>query len=118
MTSLGARIVGSSVWAAVETWGRQALMIAVFVIVARYLGPEAFGLAALAMVVPIVLAVPVTQGVPEALIQRAEVQPIHFDSAFWLLTVSGTLLAALIWLLAGTIATAFGQPSLADLVRW
>lgn len=118
MTSIGRKIISGAAWTAVETWGRQAAMFAVFVILARHLGPEAFGLIALAMVAPIILAVPVTKGIPEALIQRPEIEPLHLDSAFWLLTVTGVLLSALIWMFSGVVAAAFGQPLLEDLVRW
>jgi len=118
MTSLGSKIVFGTFWTAVETWGRQAVMFAVFVILVRHLGPEAFGLAALSMVAPVLLAVPVTRGLPEALIQRAEIDPIHFHSVFWLLVVTGAVLSGLIWLFAGVIADIFGQPVLKDLIRW
>jgi O-antigen/teichoic acid export membrane protein len=118
MMSIGRKVVSSAVWAAVETWGRQTAMFAVFIVLARHLGPEAFGLAALSMVAPIILGAVVTKGLPDALIQRPEVEPIHLDSAFWLLVVTGAALSALIWMFAGAIADAFGQPLLEALVRW
>jgi O-antigen/teichoic acid export membrane protein len=118
MTSLGNKIVFGTFWTAVETWGRQAAMFAVFVILVRHLGPEAFGLAALSLVAPVLLAVPVTKGLPEALIQRSEVEPIHFHSVFWLLVAIGAVLSGLIWAFAGVIADIFGQPVLKDLIRW
>ncbi|TIL62421.1 MAG: lipopolysaccharide biosynthesis protein [Mesorhizobium sp.] len=118
MTSIGAKIVTGAAWTAVETWGRQAAMFAVFVVLARHLGPEAFGLAALSMVVPVILAVPVTTGIPEALIQHPKIESLHFDSAFWLLAASGAVISGLIWMSAGLIAAAFGQPILEDLIRW
>ena len=118
MTSLGNKIVLGTFWTAAETWGRQAAMFAVFVILVRHLGPEAFGLAALSLVAPVLLAVPVTKGLPEALIQRPEVEPIHFHSVFWLLVATGAVLSGLIWTFAGVIAEIFGQPVLKDLIRW
>jgi O-antigen/teichoic acid export membrane protein len=118
VTSIGTKIVNGAAWTAVETWGRQVAMFAVFVVLARHLGPEAFGLAALSLVVPFILAVPVTIGIPEALIREEEIEPIHFDSAFWLLAATGALISAFIWMSAGVIAGAFGQPLLEDLVRW
>lgn len=118
MTSIGRRIINGAAWTAAETWSRQLAMFAVFVILARHLGPEAFGLAALAMVSPIVVAVPVTKGIPEALIQRPDIEPIHLDSAFWLLSIFGAALSALVWVFAGLVAAIFGQPLLEDLVRW
>ena len=118
MTPIGRRIVDSAVWTAAETWGRQAAMFAVFIVLARLLGAEAFGLAALAMVAPVILAVPVTHGIPDALIQRPDIDPLHFDSAFWLLAALGLALSATIWTSAGMIAAVFRQPLLADLIRW
>lgn len=118
MQSIGDKIINGAAWSAFTIWGRHAAIFAVFVIVARHLGPEAFGLAGLATVVPSLLALPVTRGIPEALIQRAEIDPIHFDSAFWLLSIVGLILTALSWAFAGIVAAAFGQPLLEELVRW
>src|SRR5690606_32541206 len=118
MASFGSRVVRGAAWSAAETWGRQAATFAIFVVLARYLGPEALGLAALAMIVPTVLSVFVARGIPDALIQRVEIEPAHLDSAFWLLTGVGAGLSALTWVFAGTIAVAVSQPNLEDLVRW
>lgn len=118
MSVFGKQIASGAFWAAAETWGRQVSMFAVFVVLARHLGPEAFGLAALAMVVPNILAAPVTRGLPDAIIQRAEIDPIHLDSAFWLLVATGATISAAIWISAGAIAAAFDQPQLEALVRW
>src|SRR4051794_6764103 len=118
MTSIGKKIIGGAAWTAAETWGRQAAIFAVFVVLARHLGPEAFGFVALAMVAPAIFAMPVTTGIPDALVQRAEIEPIHLDSAFWLLAATGAVFSVLIWTFAGMIAAAFHQPLLEDLVRW
>ncbi|TIP72843.1 MAG: lipopolysaccharide biosynthesis protein, partial [Mesorhizobium sp.] len=118
MKATGREIINGAAWVAVETWGRHLALFVVFVILARHLGPEAFGFATLAMVVPVIVAVPVTRGIPEALIQRPNIESIHFDSAFWLLAVTGSALSGLVWAFAGAIAAAFSQPVLEDLVRW
>ncbi|MER8830497.1 lipopolysaccharide biosynthesis protein [Mesorhizobium sp. M0938] len=118
MNVFGRQVVSGAVWAAVETWGRQIAMFGVFVVLARHLGPEAFGLAALAMVVPNILAAPVTRGLPDAIIQREEIDPIHLDSAFCLLAATGAAITALIWISAGAIAAAFDQPHLEALIKW
>ncbi|HXV31595.1 MAG TPA: lipopolysaccharide biosynthesis protein [Sinorhizobium sp.] len=118
MTSIGRKVVSSAAWAAVETWGRQVAMFAVFIVLARHLGPEAFGLATLAMVAPLILAGVVTRGIPDAIVQRPEIEPIHLDSAFWLLVATGATLSALIWMLAGVIAELFDEPLLEGLVHW
>lgn len=117
MTSIGAKIINGVAWSAVETWVRQAAALTIFVILARQLNPDAFGLAALAMVSPILFAVPVTKGIPDAIIQRPEIDAVHLDSAFWLLTVTGVAFTTAIFLFSGLIAAAFSQPALEQLVQ-
>lgn len=112
MVSIGRKVVSGAAWAAVETWGRQITVLAVFIILARHLGPEAFGLATLSMVAPIILSGVVTRGLPDAIVQRAEIDALHLDSAFWLLVATGLTLSALLWVFAGAIAELFGQPLL------
>ena len=116
--SLGNRIVSGVVWTAIETWGQQLAMFTVFVMLARLLGPEAIGLAVLAIMVPLVLAVPVNKGIPDAIVQRAAIEPKHLDSAFWLLFACGAGLSLAAWLLAWPIALAFRQPLLVELIHW
>jgi O-antigen/teichoic acid export membrane protein len=118
MTSIGSRIVSSAVWTAIETWGQQAILFGVFVLIARLLGPNAVGLAALALMAPAILTVPVTKGLPDAIIQRREIEPEHLDSVFWLLVLAGATLSILVWATASLIAAAFSQPVLAELIRW
>ncbi|WP_287288082.1 hypothetical protein [Mesorhizobium sp.] len=62
MIFFGRQVVTGAIWAAVDSSGRQIAMLGVFVVLARHLGPEAFGIAALAMVVPNILAAPVNEG--------------------------------------------------------
>jgi len=93
-------------------------MLAIFVVLARLLGPEPFGFAALAMTAPSILAAPVTKGIPDAIIQRPDLEPIHLDSSFWLLTACGIALTAITWISSPLIAAAFGEPLLEQLVRW
>ncbi len=116
--ALGRKIIRSAAWTAVETWGEQAALFAVFIILARLLGPQALGLAVLAMVAPVILGVTVKKGIPDAIVQRPDIDPLHLDSAFWLLAAAGGLLTATVWSAAGPIAGIFGEPLLSDLVRW
>ncbi|MCB1501161.1 MAG: lipopolysaccharide biosynthesis protein [Bauldia sp.] len=114
----GARIVRGAAWSAAESWGRHLFSFVIVVVLARQLDAEAFGLAALAMVAPVILGVLVINGIPEALVQRSELEPIHLYSAFWLLVSVGLTASLLIWLAAAPMAWALGEPRLAELVRW
>ena len=118
MNKLGSRIVSGAFWSAMETWGRQAALFIVFVVLAQYLDPHALGLAALATVAPTILCVSVVQGFPDALVQRPQVDREHFESVFWLLLAMGCGLSAVTFVAAPLVARFFGEPLLADLVRW
>ena len=118
MSSFGDKIIGGAIWTAFETWGRQIAVFVVFVLLAHQVGPEELGLAALAMVVPVVLGVPITHGLPDAIIQRAELLSIHLNSAFWFLVASGLFLFGFIWVGSGIVAYGFDQPALTELVEW
>lgn len=117
-SATGTRVARGVVWSAAESWTRHLVSFAVAVVLARQLGADDFGLAALAMVAPVILAAPVTTGFPDALIQRPELEPIHTDSVFWLLLGTGFLLSLLVWCCAAPIARALDEPRLAELVRW
>jgi O-antigen/teichoic acid export membrane protein len=117
MTSIGRKIVSSTLWSGVEAWAREATVFMVFILLARILGPEPIGLAALAMSVPYILMIPVQHGIPQALVQRQDIEDIHLDSAFWFLLALGALLTGLIWLSAPLLALAFGDPVLTGLIQ-
>lgn len=118
MAILGRAILGSASWATAETWGRTIIGFAVFVVLARFLEPAEMGLATLALLVPTLLSIPIIRGIPEALIQRQQLEPIHLDSAFWLLVAGGAVLSLGVLSLSNLIALAFGEPTLVELVRW
>jgi len=118
MISFGKRIAIGAVWTTADTWGRQAANFAVFTLLAWILGPNAYGFMALALVVPTILTAPVTRGLPEAIVQRVEIEELHLDSAFWLLVGAGLILSASITALAEPMALVFGEPRLAALIRW
>ena len=116
MASFSKRIAIGAIWTTADTWGRQAANFTVFTLLAWLLGPSAYGLMGLALLVPMILTAPVTRGLPDAIVQRVEVDPLHLDSAFWLLVGAGLVLAASTIALARPIALLFGEPELAALI--
>jgi O-antigen/teichoic acid export membrane protein/phenylacetate-coenzyme A ligase PaaK-like adenylate-forming protein len=105
-------------WSGVERWGNELLGLAVFLVLSRQLGPEAFGLVALATVVIDFGQRFVDQGFAPAVVQRGALDREHLDTAFWTSLVTGALLTALCAGLAGPIANAFGDAQLAPVLRW
>ncbi|UCG17703.1 MAG: lipopolysaccharide biosynthesis protein [Phycisphaerales bacterium] len=116
--SLRQRAVQGVVWSAIQNWGSNLLSMAVFLVLARLLMPEAFGLVALASAFTGFLAVFLTQGFGGAIVQRSELEPEHLDTAFWINVLSGVALTAICIACAGVVARLFGEPQLKPLVRW
>jgi PST family polysaccharide transporter len=104
-------------WTVVHTWGGQALSLIVFVILARLLTPEAFGLVALAAVFVALAQLVVDQGLGDALVQRPEITPSHVDTAFWVSIATGALLTVAAFLLSYPIALAVGEPELVPILQ-
>jgi PST family polysaccharide transporter len=106
------------IWATAGAWGREAAGFAVFLVLARLLGPEAYGLVAMATVVIAVAQLLVADVIQEPLIQRQDLEPGHLDAAFWsLLALAVTLMLAAI-AAAGPVAALFDQPEVATLILW
>jgi O-antigen/teichoic acid export membrane protein len=104
-------------WTTAQTFGTRLITGCVFVVLARLLSPTSFGLVALAVVFVSLLEVFVEQGFAQAIIQRPDVRPGHLDSAFWACAVMGVVMTGACAALAGPIASVFGEPDLAPLLR-
>ncbi|MEZ5815606.1 MAG: lipopolysaccharide biosynthesis protein [Hyphomicrobiaceae bacterium] len=115
---LAGKIVKGAIWSALESWGQHAVMFAIFIVLARLLGPEALGLALLALSFPLIISAALTKGFSDSLVQRTALSNEHQDSIFWLLLGTGSLAALALSLASGLIAASFGHAELASLVRW
>jgi len=106
------------IWSAVQGWGTALIGMLTFLILARILDPNDFGLLALAFAYIALLEIVLRGGFGQAIIQRREVTAAHLDTAFWLNVVVGAAMAVTAVATAGTTAKAFGQPLLAGIIRW
>jgi O-antigen/teichoic acid export membrane protein len=111
------RVARGLTWTIVDIWGKQALNLVVFIVLARLLVPDDFGLVALAGVFVALAQLLVDQGLGDALIQRREVTRSHIDTAFWVAVATGSLLAAGGIVLAIPIAAALRQPALQPILQ-
>ena len=118
VASLKGNIVSGVLWASTGSWGRQLLGFAMYAALARLVGPEAFGLVALAGIFIACSEVFVTQGFGTALVQRKRLEPEHVDSAFWLTIVIAAVLTLALVTMGGWLAVVFGHPRLAPVLRW
>jgi len=90
-------------------WGKgayTALKLLVLAVMARLLSPADFGVVSAALVVIGFSTIFSHLGLGPALVQRAELEPRHLDTAFTTSLLFGTLLAVLIWLGAPAAAQA------------
>ena len=101
----GSQIVGQLI-----TWTSTFLVI-------RILSPTDYGLYALTAVVLALLALMNGFGLANGLIQRREVSPRDLRQLFGMLIALNLTLAAIQFALAPLVASYYGQPVLADLLR-
>lgn len=115
-TDLGRRSLGALAWSYTGAGGRAVSQLVIQVLLARHLGPEAFGQAIAAMFVLSVGWLLAEGGFGAALVQRAEVSEADIAYALgWVLLLSCSA-ALLVAALAGPIAAALGDAGLAPLV--
>jgi PST family polysaccharide transporter len=113
---LAQRSRAGTIWSVVNSGAKHGMDLLVFLLLARWLAPEAFGLMALvstAMVVAVTLA---ELGLTEALVQRRRLPGVVVDTAFWLLLGAAGVLAAVLAVLAWPVSRAYGQPELLPLI--
>lgn len=104
-------------WMAAGSWAEQAINFAIFVILARLLGAEAFGLLAMASAFVVFSEFLVRESLSEVLIAADAPTDGLKDATFWALVVLGLGLCAALVLAAPMIARFYGQPDVASLIR-
>lgn len=104
-------------WSAIEEWARRFGSIFVFVILARLLAPDDFGLAAIALVFVLFLGMIQYSGPVRALVQYDRVTDADLHTGFWLgLLMAGGMVVIMV-AAAPWIATAFGDERLTSVLR-
>jgi O-antigen/teichoic acid export membrane protein len=116
--NLRRRVARGLFWSILQTWSGMVFGFVVLIVLGRLLGPEAYGLLAMAMIVITFGDLFVSDsGFGEAIIQRKELNDDHCDAAFWLLLGSSVVAMAVFMVIAPLVAASFDQPLVADLVR-
>lgn len=104
------------VWSVVQKWGTQFISFLVFLVLSRLLEPEAFGLVALASVFIVLVEIFLDQGFSEAIVQRAELDREHLDTAFWTGMLTSSILMGVGIAASGLVANLFQEPRLAPVI--
>lgn len=103
-------------WMAAGNWTEQAVNFVVFVILARLLGAEAFGLLAMASAFVILSEFLVRESLSEYLIADPDPTDAHFNAVFWLLAALGAALTLALLLLAAPISWFYEQSEVRGLI--
>ena len=115
--SLTHRTISGMAWAAWGSGATAGLKLLVLILLTRLLSPADFGVVGAALIV-IGFSLPFSQlGMGPALVQRPVIEPRHVSTAFFASTGFGFIVAALVWLLAPSIAAFFHMDQLVPVVR-
>lgn len=112
------KALNSAKWSVIQNWTNQFLSLFIFIVLARLLLPEDFGLVALATAFIMVLTTLSSQGFVEAIVQREEISDTHLDTAFWTNLTLGLLMAAALYATAPFLADSFSEPRLSKVLRF
>lgn len=115
--SLKHQVVVGLLWSAVDNWGRQVIAFAIFALLARILGAEAFGQIALANVFMSFIQIFVHQGFTVAIVQKSEIDDEHLDTAFWSNFLISIFLCILSICFAGNVASIFKEIAIKPVIQ-
>jgi O-antigen/teichoic acid export membrane protein len=115
--SVRARAARGALWGAVERAASQGISFVVVLVLARLLGPESYGLAALAATCVLLGQMLLGETFSESLVQAARLEQQHLTSVFWMLLCAAMIVAGAFYLGADALAGALGQPAVAPILR-
>jgi O-antigen/teichoic acid export membrane protein len=110
------KTASSILWMIARTGSDFILSFVIFAMLARTLGPAAFGAFALAVAFAEFGRILPNTGFVSAISRAKQVSPTMADTVFWATVGLAVLLAAIIALLARPLASAFGAPQIAGLL--
>lgn len=117
MTTLSKRVSFAAAWSVLNLVVNRGGTAIVMLVLAGYVGPEAFGLFAVVAVFREVALVIATAGLGQAVIREQNVTAEDLDSVFWFNIAVSTALYGLVWVAAPFVADIYGNPQLSALLR-
>ena len=104
-------------WSFMEQGGSKLILMAVQIVLARLLSPEAFGVLAVMLVVTSIADAIAQSGLGMALIQKTDASDDSFANAWWLSLGMALVLYVAIFFAAPGIACFYNSPDLAEYLR-
>lgn len=111
------KTINSFIWRFLERCASQGITFVTSVILARLLGPEAYGVIALITVFTSIMQVFIDSGLSTALIQKKDADDVDFSSVFWFNFGMCLVLYMLMYFFAPLIAKFYQMPELTAYVR-
>lgn len=108
--------IKGTMWSLVSSLAPALLGFLVFLATSRVLAPAEFGIVAFAASIATVGLAVAPAGFREALIQRADIEPKHLDTVFWLCVGAAVVIFSALCVAAPFVASSSGDPLLTALV--
>lgn len=110
--------VRGAFWTLIDAAGGQVFSLLAFLVLARLLAPQDYGVIALSLSILAIPSVLLNEGLGDSLIQRDDLQDAHINVAFWV-----NLLLAIVFVIvaeasAGLLADLTGEPLVEPTIRW
>ncbi len=118
MYDLRTKAIRGAGWSVAGSLSGQIVSFVVFLLLARLLSIEQFGLIALANIYVLVVQIFVFQGLGQAVIQFEDLDDLHLDTVFWMNLAAGCFFCALTLVDADFFSGCVGAPPLGPLLRW
>ena len=111
------RSMKSAAWVGIGNIANSGISFIVFVVLARLLSPAEFGVVAVATVFLDILAIVARGGLPDAIVQKHDLDEQYADTAFWVSTGVGVLCCLIMLVASYPIALIFRMPQLREVLE-
>lgn len=115
--SLTNKTLNGFFWAFLERFGVQAIQLIIFIVLARMLSPEAFGLIGMLVVFIAVSQSITASGFGQVLIQKKDPDEVDFSSVFFMNLILSLCIYGILYWFAPLISGFYGELILIDLIR-
>lgn len=114
----GSKAAAGVAWSMSGAAGQAIAQLVVFVVLARVLTPEVFGVVAIASALIDILNIIGRAGLVEVLVHRSEVNDRDLNSGFCASFIIGAVLTLALFASAPLLASSFDAPELDHVVKW
>jgi O-antigen/teichoic acid export membrane protein len=108
----------SAVWSILNQSVGQALVFFVFLVTARFVSKEAFGIMATSMLAVELFKQILIESVGNTFLAKKSPTREEYDAGFAIIFTGGAVAAIIIFFMARPLATLFGHSEIADTLRW